>query len=204
MLELVCRDRPDVVCLQELPVWGLPRLEEWSGMPAFQVVTRTPRVPGGLGRFLTRLHHGFFRSAFVGQANAILVARGLDAEDLGWTRISDRGREPRAAQAVRVDGRLVVANFHASTDLVAARVEVDRARRFAEELAHAGEAVCLAGDFNLLSPHLEGYSEPTPGIDHVLVRGAPASGALVWPPQRRERSGRQLSDHAPVEVTVGE
>jgi endonuclease/exonuclease/phosphatase family metal-dependent hydrolase len=202
MLELVCRDRPEVVCLQELPVWGLARLEEWSGMQAFQVVARTPRAPGGLGRFLTRLHHGFFRSAFVGQANAILVARGLVTDDLGWTRLSDRGREPRAAQAVRVTGRLLVANLHASTDLFAARAEVERARAFAEELARPEGAVALAGDFNLVSPRLDGYSEPAPGIDQVLVRGAQTSEPLVWPPVRRERYGRLLSDHAPVEVAI--
>ena len=202
MLDVVCHDRPDVVCLQELPVWGLAHLEKWSGMQAIQVVARTPRVPGRLGRFLTLLHHGFFRSAFVGQANAILVAAGLGAEDLGWTRISDSGREPRAAQAVRIDDGLLVANFHASTDLVAARTELERVRVFAEELARPGEAVCLAGDFNLVSPQVEGYSEPTPGIDHVLVRGAAVSAPLVWPPERRERSGRLLSDHAPVEVTI--
>ena len=202
MLELVCRDRPEVVCLQELPVWGLARLEEWSHMQAFQVVARTPRVPGRLGRFLTRLHYGFFRSAFVGQANAILVAPELEAEDLGWTRISDRGREPRAAQAVRVAGRLLVANLHASTDLFAARAEVERARIFAEDLAHAEEPVVLAGDFNLVSQHVDGYSEPAPGIDHVIVRGAETSEPLMWPPARRERYGRLLSDHAPVEVTI--
>jgi endonuclease/exonuclease/phosphatase family metal-dependent hydrolase len=202
MLELVCEDQPEIVCLQEVPVWGLARLEEWSAMRAFQVVARTPRGPGRLGRLLTRLHHGFFRSAFIGQANAILVAPALEAEDLGWTRISDRGREPRAAQAVRVGDRLVVANFHASTDLFAARVEVERARVFAEQLARPDEVVVLAGDFNLVSPSLDGYSEPAPGIDQVLVRGAPVSDALIWPPARRERAGRLLSDHAPVEVTI--
>ena len=202
MLDVVCHDRPDVVCLQELPVWGLAPLEDWSGMQAFQVVARTPRMPGRLGRFLTRLHHGFFRSAFVGQANAILVAPGLGAEDLGWTRISDRGREPRAAQAVRIDGRLVVVNFHASTDLVAARAELERVRVFAEGLAGGVEAVCIVGDFNLVSPQLEGYSAPAPGIDHVLVRGAEVSEPVVWPPEQRELAGRLLSDHAPVEVGI--
>src|SRR5262249_28914313 len=32
MIDLVTRDHPDVVCLQELPVWALPHLESWSGM----------------------------------------------------------------------------------------------------------------------------------------------------------------------------
>jgi endonuclease/exonuclease/phosphatase family metal-dependent hydrolase len=203
MIELVCRDRPGVVCLQELPVWGLERLEGWSGMQVFPAVARRPRVPGRIGPPVTRLYHGFFRSALVGQANAILVAPELEAEDLGLLQISHRGLEPRVVQAVRVADRLVVANLHASTDLVAARAELERARSYAEGLARPGEAVVLAGDLNLVSPHLAGYSEPTSGIDHVLVRGAPASDALVWPPERRERSGRLLSDHAPVEVTVG-
>jgi endonuclease/exonuclease/phosphatase family metal-dependent hydrolase len=202
MLDVVCGDRPDVVCLQELPVWGLARLEEWSGMQVFHVVARSPRVPGRLGRFLTRLHHGFFRSAFVGQANAVLVAPALDADDLGWKRISDPGREPRVVHAVRIADRLVVAHFHASTDLVAARAELERARSFVEGLARPGEPVVLAGDFNLVSPQVGGYSEPAPGIDHVLVRGAQVSELLVWPPERRELAGRMLSDHAPVEVTI--
>ncbi len=202
MLDVVCSDRPDVVCLQELPVWGLARLEEWSGMQAFHVVARVPRVPGQFGRFLTRLHHGFFRSAFVGQANAILVAPGLEVADLGWKRISDPGREPRVVHAVRVADLLAVAHFHASTDLVASRTELGRAQAFVEGLARPGEPVVLAGDFNLVSPQVEGYSEPAPGIDHVLVRGAQVSEPVVWPPERRERSGRLFSDHAPVEVTI--
>ncbi len=192
-----------VVCLQELPVWGVERLDEWSGMQAFPAVARQPRVPGRLGVWLTRLHHGFFRSAFVGQANAILVAPGLETENLGARRISDPGHEPRAVQAVRVDGRFVVANLHASTTAAAALVEVDRALEFAESHAREGDAVVLAGDFNLDEFHLAGYSEPAGGIDHVLVRGAPVSEAVTWPVERRVRDGRVLSDHAPVEVTVG-
>jgi endonuclease/exonuclease/phosphatase family metal-dependent hydrolase len=203
MLELVCGDGQDIVCLQELPVWGIAHLEEWSGMQAFPVVARPPRVPGRLGRFLTRLHHGFFRSAFVGQANAILVPRTLDARDLGSKQISDIGFERRVVQAVRIGELLVVANFHASTDLGDARTELDRARAYAEDLARPGEAVVLAGDFNLVHPQVEGYSAPAPGIDHVLVRGAETSEPLVWPPEQRELSGRLLSDHAPVEVTIG-
>jgi endonuclease/exonuclease/phosphatase family metal-dependent hydrolase len=204
MLDVVCHDRPDVVCLQEVPAWGIAHLEQWSGMQAFSVVARAPRVPGRFGRFLTRLHHGFFRSAFVGQANTILVAPALAAEDLGSKQISDIGRERRVVQAVRVAQRTVIANLHASTDLLAARTEVDRAREFAEGLARSGEVVVLAGDLNLVSPRLEGYSEPAPGIDHVLVRGAEASEPLVRPPEQRELSGRLLSDHAPVEVTIAE
>jgi endonuclease/exonuclease/phosphatase family metal-dependent hydrolase len=202
MVEVVCADA-DVVCLQELPVWGLDRLDGWSGWQAFPAVARQPRVPGRMGVWLTRLHHGFFRSAFVGQANAILVARPHETENLGTRRISDPGHEPRVVQAVRVGERVVVANLHASTSAATALVEVDRALEFAE--GHAGEddVVILAGDFNLSEFHLPGYTEPSGGIDHVLVRGAPVAKAVTWPAERRTRNCLVLSDHPVVEVTIG-
>ena len=86
MIELVCEGRPDVVCLQELPVWGISRLDEWSSMQVFSVVARAPRVPGPVGVRVTRMNQGFFRSAFVGQANAVLVSRSLAAETGGTSR----------------------------------------------------------------------------------------------------------------------
>ena len=95
MIELVCDDSPDVVCLQEVSVWGIGRLEEWSSMQALAVVARVPRLPGRAGVRVTRWNQGLFRSAFVGQANAVLVARALAAEDRGHLQISDPGRENR-------------------------------------------------------------------------------------------------------------
>jgi endonuclease/exonuclease/phosphatase family metal-dependent hydrolase len=202
MVEVVTEEEPDVVCLQELPLWGLDRLERWSGMQVFPAVARRTRVPGRLGVWLTRLHHGFFRSAFVGQANAILVSRAHETENLGMRRISDPGHEPRVAQAVRVDGLFVVANLHASTTAASALVEIDRALELAEGHARANDVVILAGDFNLDRFHLDGYTEPAGGIDHVLVRGAPVSPAVVWPPERRALGDRLLSDHPVVEITL--
>jgi hypothetical protein len=35
------------------------------------------------------------------------------------------------------------------------------------------------------------------------VRGLPSTEPLVWPEDRRRVDGRLMSDHAPVEVTVG-
>ena len=58
MIELVCDDSPDVVCLQEVPVWGISRLEEWSSMQALAVVARAPRVPGRGGRARHPLESG--------------------------------------------------------------------------------------------------------------------------------------------------
>src|SRR5436305_11178718 len=62
MVQLIARDAPDVVCLQELPLWAMGFLERWSGMQHAGAVARRPRVP--LGRWPTELHHGLFRSAF--------------------------------------------------------------------------------------------------------------------------------------------
>ena len=54
MVRLISLDAPDVVALQEVPLWALGRLERWSGMRAIWSVT----VPGFLGpvaRFITDL-----------------------------------------------------------------------------------------------------------------------------------------------------
>ena len=40
MVELAVSGRPDVVCLQEVPVWAVPRLAEWSGLRPFPAVAR--------------------------------------------------------------------------------------------------------------------------------------------------------------------
>ena len=45
MVELATADRPDVLCLQELPVWALEWLDEWSGMPSVGVVARRSLLP---------------------------------------------------------------------------------------------------------------------------------------------------------------
>jgi len=202
MIELVCGDSPDVVCLQEVPVWGISHLEEWSSMQALAVVARAPRVPGRAGVRVTRWNQGFFRSAFVGQANAVLVARSLAVEDRGYLQLSDPGRERRVAQTIGVDGRYMIANLHANHGREVAWPELERARVFAETASRSGELVVLAGDFNLSDFELARYSTASAGIDHVLVQGASASSPLVWPHERRTLDGVILSDHAPVEVTV--
>jgi endonuclease/exonuclease/phosphatase family metal-dependent hydrolase len=203
MIELVCQDRPDVVCLQELPVWGISRLDEWSAMTAVAVVARPPRVPGRVGVRVTRMNQGFFRSAFVGQANAVLIARPLSAEDRGHLRISDPDREGRVVQAVGVDGRYVIANLHANHGAEVAELEIERSRAFAEAASRPGEVIVLAGDFNLQDVRLDGYSASSAGVDHVLVKGASVSPPEVWPRERREVEGVVLSDHPPVDVTIG-
>ena len=203
MVALACADDPDVLCLQEVPVWGLEQLGSWSGMRPFPAVARRGLRTTRLAGWATRLHNGLLRSAITGQANAILVGAGHDVEDLGVERVSDRGREHRVCQAVRLDGSIVVANTHLSSAGEAQLAELGRVRAFAESRARSSGTIVLAGDFNLRAVGLEGYSAPGPGIDHVLVRGAAAAALAVWPEERRRQNGAVLSDHAPVELWVG-
>jgi endonuclease/exonuclease/phosphatase family metal-dependent hydrolase len=207
MVRLATADRPDVLCLQEVPPWALEKLAGWSGMTARWVVTREPRLPGPLAGVVTRLNNGYFRSGLSGQANAILLASGREPRAHRSIRIDDERHEPRYCHAVRLQ-TLVVGNLHATTDIRNPRVpaaEIVRAEAFVSDVA-AGLPCVLAGDFNLRAEHLAdlpGWSELGPGIDHVLVRGLAASRLMNWPEERRRQNGTVLSDHAPVEVTVG-
>lgn len=199
MIRLASADRPDVLCLQELPLWSLRFLERWSGMRAFAARTRRARLGAAAGRVLTATHHGLLRSAFTGQANAILVRADLAAEDLRSIVISERRQHPRVCQAVRVDGRIVVANLHASGEV--AQRQIDRALAWLADLVHVDEPLVLAGDFNA-SFSLRGFSPPHGGIDDIFVRGTEPGPFEVWPLERRRQNGVVLSDHAPVQLTI--
>jgi endonuclease/exonuclease/phosphatase family metal-dependent hydrolase len=213
MVRLVCSDRPGVVCLQELPVWSLARLGGWSSMTVVADIAARPLfrpLPGAaeIGRVLTELHHGLFRSAFTGQANAMLLAPNLRVVEHRCDVVSPPGRERRVCQALRVDrngGTILLGNLHVtgSRDKRIPAEQVQRATAFLETLRAEGEPVVLAGDFNLTAGELgfvEGLSCATPqGVDHVLVSGVEAGAPVRWPEHRRRIDGRLLSDHAPVE-----
>jgi endonuclease/exonuclease/phosphatase family metal-dependent hydrolase len=201
MMALAVAGEPDVVALQEVPVWALGQLASWSGMQVFPAVARSGLRPAILAGWITRLDNGFFRSAFAGQANVLLLRRDHPVEDLGAVQVNV-GKERRVCQAVRVDQAVVVGNTHLNSG-DDQQLELERARQFVESCARPGEPVVLAGDLNVREPRLNGYSTAGPAIDHVLVRGAPAGDPVVWPEQRRLQNGLVLSDHAPVEVLVG-
>jgi endonuclease/exonuclease/phosphatase family metal-dependent hydrolase len=207
MVELVTADAPDVVCLQEVPVWALPVIDNWSGMRRFEAVTRAPLWPGPLSTWVTRIHQGFFRSGLAGQANAILVAPAHATTDLGHERISEGTRERRVVHAVRIAGDpgVTVGTLHASNDFArpdVPRAEAARAAGYVGRSAVSGDVLVLAGDFNVGDPRLEGFGPGSGGIDHVLVRGALDVSIVVWPRTRREQNGVVLSDHPVVEAHV--
>lgn len=143
MVRLATEDRPDVLCLQEVPPWALERLGEWSGMSVVARVASRPSVgplpsTAGIGRRLTALDPARFRGAFAGQANAILLDPSLralgersvvlnarafrraQARWLGLPLVDGLywAKERRVCHAVRVrlaDGRVAaIANFHAT------------------------------------------------------------------------------------------
>ncbi len=139
--------------------------------------------------------------------------------DLGVVARLAWAGERRVCQAVRAllaDGRhALVANLHATSfppDHRLPEAELRRAAEWLDGLARAHDVVILGGDLNQSvrrSPLLDeltrtGYSPPGPGIDHILVRGAELERPLSrWPDARRLREGKLLSDHAPVELTIG-
>jgi endonuclease/exonuclease/phosphatase family metal-dependent hydrolase len=199
MVELASADAPDVLCLQELPLWALSRLDDWSGMTALSAVAKRTPVPRWLGGILQRQDARRFRSGVTGQANSILLAPGLEPLEHRTVRISERGRERRVCHAVRL-AEIVIGNVHASNEFghpAVPRAELKRAHELIDSLA-AGGARVLAGDFNLRDPDL-----PGPNIDHIVVAGVEHGLLEVWPASRRLHNGAVLSDHAPVEMRIG-
>jgi len=211
MVRLVTADAPDVVALQEVPLWAVRRLEHWSGMQASWAMTM-PALLGPLARHVTDADPQRFRSSLTGQANVLLVNPHFDAER--HRRIvlnpelprADRllGAHSRVCHALELDAggeSLLAANLHASNDpdplLVGA--EIDRAAAF---LAGA-EPCVLCGDFNVRAHSVPGFSEPIDGVDQILVRGIEVErGPESWPEERRRANGVVLSDHAPVEAVI--
>jgi endonuclease/exonuclease/phosphatase family metal-dependent hydrolase len=180
MVRLVSAGDPDVVCVQEVPAWACSQLESWSGMQAYPDVAQPPRlgplpIPAELGRAITSLNHGLFRSAVAGQANAILLTPKADV--LSHDRLVLNSREFREAQArtlelgalarlawakerrvvqtvrARLGERtVVIANLHATAyqaDQRLADAELLRAAVYVDGLADPDDAVVLAGDFNV-------------------------------------------------------
>jgi endonuclease/exonuclease/phosphatase family metal-dependent hydrolase len=144
MLRLATADRPDVLCVQEVPAWALGRLGAWTGMRELPALAARPvlgpmPIPSALGRALTAPNHGLFRSAFAGQGNAILLTPALrvvathtlvlnprrfrDAQarwlGLDWVARLAWAKERRVCHAARVETRggraLLVANMHCTS-----------------------------------------------------------------------------------------
>ena len=160
-------------------MWGIRRLAGWTGMTVVGDVAQQPRLgpfpsTAEIGRLVTDLNHALLRSAFTGQANAVLLSprlRVLDHRDVALNAYSYRraqarrlrlglvnrlawGKERKTCQALRVqrdEGTFILANMHVtgSTDKRIPDAELLRAAVFVDGMARPDEPVVLAGDFNL-------------------------------------------------------
>lgn len=196
----------DVVALQEVPLWALPKLERWSGMAA-RWARAMPALYGPLGRAAAAFDPVRFRSQATGQANALLLRRELRITgqrmrilnpELGPVDRLLRWRQRRVCHAVEVeaDARdLAVVNAHTDPD----PVQIARAVTLVADV----DRCILCGDFNVSAHELAGFSAPSEGIDQILVRGLElAEPPARWEDERRRFGRRLLSDHAPIEAVI--
>jgi endonuclease/exonuclease/phosphatase family metal-dependent hydrolase len=212
MIRLVSADAPDVVALQEVPIWAVGRLERWSGMRTAWAMTMPARL-GPLARRLTDIDPVRLRSSLTGQANALLVNPHFEhgrhrrlvlnprLRRTDWLFRREQRRVCHSLE-VRANGEwIVLANLHASNDpdLSLVTGEIARAVAFLD-----GSGPCvLCGDFNVPRHAVPGFSEPIEGVDQILVRGLELErGPEPWLEERRSVATGVLSDHAPVEAVV--
>jgi endonuclease/exonuclease/phosphatase family metal-dependent hydrolase len=191
----------DVALLQEVPPWWPAALatELGPGTSARYVLTsRNALLP--VRRPLAIRWPDAIKSNG-GGANAILV-RGLQIGEHRTLRLC-RLPERRWLHAVKLAAPAAdasgvwVGNLHASTRPVAeSGHEFELARTAMLDWA-AGEPAVIGGDFNVGSLYLAGFTHAARnGVDHVFAAGMRAAG----PVEVLDRG--QLSDHAPVAVTL--
>jgi endonuclease/exonuclease/phosphatase family metal-dependent hydrolase len=233
MIDLATADSPDVLCVQEVPAWALGRFTVGDlasrppfGVPIGRALTAAHHglIRGGVAGQGVAVWLGP-RSRLIGQHSYVLNPRGYRSQQGRALSLSRAARwtwskERRIVQVVRLamgGRRIVIANAHCTPVAEDSRIpdaELLRSARLAASLTTPDDVLVLAGDFNVRADtshalvHLcgseWGFSTPGPGIDHVLVRGAPATPLRVWPlRRRRDADGTVLSDHAPVELDIG-
>lgn len=206
MIRLITADAPDIVALQEVPLWALRRLERWSGMTARTAKTM-PALLGPLARVAASIDPIRFRSMATGQANAILVNPRFEVGEhkkvvlnpyLTWRARLLQWKHRRVCQSLEVGSsayELVVANLHAAP--------VKQQIALATEFLAGADRCLLCGDFNLSGFEVVGFSSPIEGLDQIYARGLDfETPPLAWPEERRRVGDVLLSDHAPIEAVI--
>jgi endonuclease/exonuclease/phosphatase family metal-dependent hydrolase len=228
MAAVMIEDDPDLVLLQEVPVWAGDVLREHTGMGVTLVPTYGAHIPFvhvplplAVGAAVGKALPDLVRTQVEGQAQALLYGPALLLVSARRVQLNERTRlrgEPRIAQLARLRHRragreFVVANVHADRG---GDEQLEKAGFVLERFAR-GAPMVLGGDLNagMGSPGVRslvarGFVEDSGdvGIDHLLVRGFDVEWAATrWPPERRDlrrNGGRpvRLSDHDPVDAVV--
>jgi endonuclease/exonuclease/phosphatase family metal-dependent hydrolase len=210
MVRLISLDAPAAVCLQEVPIWALRKLERWSGMQPVWAIT-VHNFLGPLARFITDLDPVRVRFSSAGQANVVLLNPHFEVTDhdvfvmnpevSSWDVVLG-GRQRRVCQVVRVDvdgETLVFANLHATNNVEMAKAEVG----LATDVMSAESRVVFCGDFNVPHYAVHEFSPPIKGIDQILLRGLEfVRPPEAWHDERRRLGAHLLSDHAPIEAEI--
>ena len=228
MAELMTEEAPDIVLLQEVPVWAGGALRELTGMGVTLAHSYGAHVPFlhvplplAAGEWVGRALPHVVRTQFEGQAQAVLYGPDLVLVSARRVPLNPRTPlrgEPRIAQLVRLRVRqsgheLVIGNVHVEPSAAAEQLEL---AGWALEQFARGAPMLLGGDLNAGSDTqalrrlvARGWLEETGDValDHVLVRGMQLElPATRWLPARRDlRLGGtvlRLSDHDPVDAVV--
>ena len=229
MAELMVEQRPDLILLQEVPVWAGPLLAQETGMgvtlaPAYGAHVPFLHVPLPLaaGAWLGNALPDVVRTQFEGQANAILYAPELLLVSARTVQVNQRRRlrgEPRVAQLARLRHRqagleFAVANVHARPGR---EPRADRAGRLRAGALRAGRADGAGGRPQRRLPLARRARPGQARLDRGVRRGRHrpplhARLRLEWPatpwlPTRRDLSFNggpplRLSDHDPVDAVI--
>jgi endonuclease/exonuclease/phosphatase family metal-dependent hydrolase len=178
----------DVALLQEVPPWWPGELAGRTGAEARSVLTSRNALPRARRAIAVRWPDLIKSNG--GGCNAILV-RGAKIAEHRTFRLCI-WPERRWLHAVRLTSGTWICNLHAG----GRPRDAERARQRALEWA-AGAPLVLGGDFNIHSLSLPGLVHAGGhDADHIFAAGLqPVGGSEVL-----DRG--QLSDHAPVAVTL--
>jgi endonuclease/exonuclease/phosphatase family metal-dependent hydrolase len=231
MAQVMIEDEPDLVLLQEVPVWAAELLREHTGMgvtlaPSYGAHVPFVHVPLplALGAAVGRALPDLVRTQVEGQAQAILYGPALLLVSARRVQLNERTRlrgEPRIAQLARLRHRragreLAVANVHADRGGREQLQQLEKAGFMLERFAR-GAPMVLGGDLNarldsagvralLARGWIEDSGEV--GVDHLLARGFDIEWAATrWSAERRDLRNNgsrpvRLSDHDPVDAVV--
>jgi endonuclease/exonuclease/phosphatase family metal-dependent hydrolase len=228
MAQVMTQDDPDLVLLQEVPVWAADLLREHTGMGVTLAPTYGAHIPFvhlplplAVGAAVGRALPDLVRTQVEGQAQAVLYGPALLLVSARRVLLNERTLlrgEPRIAQLARLRHRragreLAVANVHADTG---GDEQIEKAGFVLERFAR-GAPMVLGGDLNagpqsagVHALRARGWIEESGdvGIDHLLVRGFDVEWAATrWLPERRDLRNNgsrpvRLSDHDPVDAVV--